>query len=148
MTQILLMPRSSDTLPRFEDEADGIDSAGRVDDDWSTGAPDAVLDVLGLVDFARPAHNLPVPPTRMLDRVWEVETVRRLLGSEGVRLLTLVAPGGVGKTRLALAAAQILLDAFPDGARFVHLAPLADSTRALSTIAAAIDSHPAEGRPS
>jgi hypothetical protein len=52
----------------------------------------------------------------------EVEAVRGLLLEEGVRLVTLVGPGGVGKTRLALEVAAGLRDAFPDGVCFVPLA--------------------------
>jgi non-specific serine/threonine protein kinase len=69
---------------------------------------------------------VPLQPTPLVGRSAEVETILRLLTVEGVRLLTLVGPAGVGKTRLALAAtadAQ-LADRFSDGVILVDLAPI------------------------
>ena len=57
----------------------------------------------------------------------------------GARLVTLTGPGGIGKTRLALAAAGELAADFADGAFFVALAPLADPALVLQTIAGALD---------
>src|SRR5579859_5002017 len=48
-----------------------------------------------------PQHNLPAPATRLIGREWAVERLRRLLGREEIRLVTLVGSGGCGKTRLA-----------------------------------------------
>jgi predicted ATPase len=87
------------------------------------GAPDAVL-----------AGALPVPPTPLVDRDQEIAEVEDLVVRQGVRLLTLTGPGGVGKTRLAVAAASRLAPAFPDGTRFVDLAPV----RAADLVPAAI----------
>ena len=84
-----------------------------------------------------PSPTLPVPPTPLLGREGELATARRLLDA-GCRLLTLTGPAGVGKTRLALAVAEERLAAFPDGARFVDLAPLAGPTRVLPSIAHAL----------
>ena len=70
--------------------------------------------------------SLPPQPTPLIGRASELETARAQLLSPGVRLLTLIGPGGVGKTRLGLAIAESLRDdaAFPDGVWFVDLAPL------------------------
>lgn len=67
---------------------------------------------------ARPAANLPAPLTELVGRQEAVTGVRALV--ETSRLVTLTGPGGVGKTRLALATASAL--SFPDGVWLVELA--------------------------
>ena len=86
-------------------------------------APDAVL-----------AGALPVPATPLVDRESEAAEVEDLVIGQGVRLITLTGPGGVGKTRLAVAAAGRLAPQFADGVRFVDLAPV----RAADLVPAAI----------
>ena len=63
--------------------------------------------------------------------------MRRLL--ERSRLVTLVGPGGVGKTRLAVRAQQDLGRAFPDGRAFADLAPVQDSAMVVRHVAEALD---------
>ena len=70
-------------------------------------------------------NNLPQQVTSFIGRERELDEVKRLLA--GTRLLTLVGPGGIGKTRLSLQVAADLLDEFPDGVWFVELAPLNDA---------------------
>src|SRR5437764_1647540 len=69
--------------------------------------------------------NLPLPPTSFVGRASELEAIDRLLDDPGCRLLTLVGPGGVGKTRLALEAAARRVDRYPHGVHFVPLVSVA-----------------------
>ena len=58
---------------------------------------------------ARRPSNLPAPPTPLVGRQREVAAVASMLQRADVRLLTVTGPGGIGKTRLALQAADTLL---------------------------------------
>src|SRR5947208_7908793 len=69
--------------------------------------------------------NLPLPRTSFVGRASELEAIDRLLEDPEVRLLTLVGPGGAGKTRLALEAAARRVDRYPHGVHFVPLASVA-----------------------
>ncbi len=66
--------------------------------------------------------NLPAPRTSFVGRADELEAIERMLEDPDCRLLTLVGPGGVGKTRLALEAAARRIDRYPHGVHFVPLA--------------------------
>lgn len=82
--------------------------------------------------------GLPSPMTRMLGREVELETAVRMLGVDGARLLTITGPGGIGKSRLAIAAARAAETAFPDGTAFVDLAPVDDADLVIPAIAHAL----------
>jgi predicted ATPase len=66
--------------------------------------------------------QLPTLPSRLVGRAAELAELRRLLTAGDSRLVTLVGPGGIGKTRLALATADSVRTAFPDGVAAVMLA--------------------------
>lgn len=83
------------------------------------------------------AGNLPAWPTPFIGRESEVAEVSRRVREEA-RLLTLTGPGGTGKTRLALRAAESLVDEFEDGVFFVPLASIADHRLVASSIAKAL----------
>ena len=92
--------------------------------------------------------RLPRPLTALIGRDAEMAEIRPLLdpAADSARLLTLVGPGGVGKTRLALAVAETLVDAYADGTVFVDLAPLHDARLVAATIARALDLREGSGR--
>ena len=91
--------------------------------------------------------TLPIARTRLIGREAECATARALLLDEAVPLLTLTGPGGVGKTRLALAIASDVGAGFASGAVFVDLAPLADGGMAPTAIASALGLVPGPDRP-
>jgi predicted ATPase/class 3 adenylate cyclase/Tfp pilus assembly protein PilF len=70
--------------------------------------------------------NLPIPATPFIGRERELTELGEFLGRDDVRLLTLLGPGGTGKTRLALQAVAAAADRYPDGVFWVALAPLRD----------------------
>jgi predicted ATPase/DNA-binding CsgD family transcriptional regulator len=94
-----------------------------------------------------PFGHLPTPPTRPIGRAAEVAAVTALLRDPAVRLVTLTGPGGVGKTRLALAAAAEMADAAAVGAAFVDLAPVRDPALVSAAVAAALGIREAVGAP-
>jgi len=96
---------------------------------------------LGLLDgdpkpVVRLPTYLPAEPTPFIGRRDELEKVSRHLA--GTRLLTLIGPGGIGKTRLALKAAGEAAGDFEDGCFYVSLAPIRSVEHIVQTIAEAV----------
>ena len=85
-----------------------------------------------------PHAHLPVPATSFFGRESELAELRALLTRDDVRLVTLTGPGGTGKTRLALQTAADLADGFADGAFFVSLAPVRETSIVRATLADAL----------
>jgi non-specific serine/threonine protein kinase len=92
-------------------------------------------------------ESLSIPRTRLIGREAEIAAGRALLLEESVPLLTLTGPGGVGKTRLALAVAQDVVGHFTDGVTWVDLAPLSDPALVPATIARALRIVPSPDSP-
>src|SRR3954454_11794040 len=82
--------------------------------------------------------NLPAPRTSFVGRTAELDEIDRLLADPDCRLLTLVGPGGAGKTRLALEAAARRVDRYPHGVHFVPLASVASPDFLAPALAEAI----------
>ncbi len=105
-------------------------------------------DLSSLAPRARAARtNLPVALNRFIGRDAELEQLGELVQDAQCRLVTLVGPGGIGKTRLAIEVAAAQAASFPDGVFFVALAPLSDSAAVLPTIAETLGVQEAGGQP-
>ncbi len=95
--------------------------------------------------FRFPVCNLPSPVTPLLGRVAELADLDRLLSDPGCRLISIVGPGGAGKTRLAIAAAAEKKFEFKDGVFFVSLASLDSADLLAPTLLVAIGA-PSQGQ--
>lgn len=99
---------------------------------WQVVAPDLKQDFAPLQTLDELPNNLPGTLNRFVGRAHELQEVKQRLSQ--TRLLTLLGPGGTGKTRLALQAARDLLVEFEDHVYFVDLASCRDSDAALAAI--------------
>ena len=80
-----------------------------------------------------PKHNLPIHLTAFVGREKECDEICRLLARN--RLVTLIGPGGIGKTRLSLQTGQSLLRHYPNGVWFIPLESLTDEELVPQTVA-------------
>ncbi|MDE3231592.1 MAG: tetratricopeptide repeat protein [Chloroflexota bacterium] len=89
---------------------------------------------------------LPLPPTPLIGRDPERQSALAWLHGGSTRLLTLTGPGGVGKTRLALAITHDLAATFPDSVCYVELASLRDAAQASTAIMGMLGLHEQPGQ--
>ncbi len=85
-----------------------------------------------------PVHHLPPQLTPFVGRKAELTELERLLADPDVRLVTVVGPGGVGKTRLALEGAAGQLERYKHGVHFISLAPLRSAEAIVPALADAV----------
>jgi predicted ATPase/class 3 adenylate cyclase len=112
---------------------------------FQLAAPGLFSEFPALHSLSSLPNNLPSQMTSFIGREREMQEVRRLLSS--ARLLTLIGPGGTGKTRLSLQLGADQLSAFKDGVWLVELAPLSDPAFVVSTIASVLELHEVPGIP-
>jgi predicted ATPase/DNA-binding XRE family transcriptional regulator/Tfp pilus assembly protein PilF len=87
------------------------------------------------VPVTSPRSNLPASLTSLIGREQEIASVREYLSNPSIRLVTLIGPPGIGKTRLSLEIARKALSDFSKGVFFVALAPLEEPSFVAPTIA-------------
>jgi len=86
----------------------------------------------------KPLSNLPVSATPFVGRERELAEIEELLSNPSCRLVTLVGPGGMGKTRLAVEAASRKMGDFAHGTFFVALEPLRSTEDIVPVVAESI----------
>ncbi len=111
----------------------GVPSAVRV---FQVISPKLPTEFPPLRTLDRLPNNLPSQLTSFVGREKELADVKKLL--QNTHLLTLIGPGGTGKTRLSIQAAREMSDQYPDGVWFVELAPILDPTLVPRTMAMTI----------
>ena len=127
------LPKGVDLLDMGRHNFKDVPHAVRV---FQANAPDLLRDFPPLRTFDILPNNLPTQLTSFVGRERELTDVKKLLHE--THLLTLIGPGGTGKTRLALEVAGGLLDQYPDGVWLVELARILDPALVPRTTAIAI----------
>jgi len=107
--------------------------------------PTLSLDFPPLKSLAAFKHNLHRQLSSFIGREKELENVKGLL--KDTHLLTLLGPGGTGKTRLMLQVAEEIIEDYPDGVWFVELAPLTDANLIPERVASTLNVQEQPGRP-
>lgn len=92
-------------------------------------------------------HNLPAQHTRLIGRDRDLGEIKQSLLGRRVRLITVVGPGGIGKTRLMIELGRELLEEFPGGVFFVPLDRISDPELVPSEIASALSVQQSSDRP-
>jgi predicted ATPase/class 3 adenylate cyclase len=95
-------------------------------------------DLPPLATLSERPNNLPTQTSEFLGRELQLSAIRDLLDADGVRLLTLTGPGGIGKTRLALQAAANQIDRFEHGVYFVDLSSTRDRDAVFQAVIRAV----------
>lgn len=112
--------------------------AERFDQSKVEASPDEHAGPAGEPTESADAVRLPVPLTELIGRDAELDSLERMLRSGSTRLLTLTGPGGIGKSRLAIAAADRVSDAYPGGVQYVDFSAVHDPALVPNTIAQAL----------
>ena len=136
-----MLPEDCTLIDLGEHRIKGIAASERI---FQLCHPDLVSDFPPLKSLATYKHNLHRQLTTFIGRKKEMADVKLLL--EETRLLTLIGPGGTGKTRLMLQVAEDIIDDYPDGVWLVELASLTDPELLPERVAGALNVQEQPGR--
>lgn len=109
------------------------DEITRIQELISNGDMDTIIKTL------RPSHQLPALPTSFVGRKEEISTISQMVSDPDCRLICIVGPGGIGKTRLAIETVKTILVDFPDGSCFVPLESVTTGDGIIPAIAEALN---------
>ena len=143
LTDLLTRMKQETSYRKFHtpDELDRLvrdDLATLLSERFAASRSDAVSADLEPQPTQRRPRSLPAATTPLVGRNDAIDEVAGLFELPDVRLVTLTGPGGVGKTRLAVAVGERLMDGFANGTVFVPLADVAESDLVLAAIGRAI----------
>jgi len=136
------LPDGSSLADLGEHRLKGISAPARI---FQLCHPDLVTAFPPLKSLATFKHNLHRQLSTFIGREKELGEVKRLL--KETQLLTLLGPGGTGKTRLMLQTAEEVIEDYPDGVWLVELAPLIDPDLIPERIASALGIQEQPGQP-
>lgn len=103
----------------------------------SASAPTGKL--VAVTESLSPASNIPASATLFIGRQQESDSLARMLTDPRQRLITILGPGGIGKTRLAMEAANLQLAAFDQRVYFIQLTAIQTAESILPAIAATLN---------
>jgi predicted ATPase len=135
------LPENCSILDLGEHRLKGISEAVQI---HQLCHPDLSAEFPALKSLAAFKHNLHRQLSTFIGREKELAEIKRLL--KNTPLLTLLGPGGTGKTRLMLQAAEEVIEDYPDGVWLVELAPLTDPNLIPERVAAALNVQEQPGR--
>jgi len=147
------LPVDTDLLDLGEHQ---LKSLTRTENIFQLNAPGLPTTFPALKSLNRFSNNLPVQLTSFIGREHELAEAKGKISpspigggdrGEGARLLTLIGPGGTGKTRLSLQLGASLLPDFKDGVWLAELAPLSHPSLVLQTIASVLAVREQSGMP-
>jgi len=128
------LPKDVILLDLGQHQLKGLSSAEQI---HQLSTPELESEFPALRSQIQRTNNLPTQLTSFVGREHELAEAKNRL--EGARLLTLIGPGGTGKTRLSIQLGSQLIPNFKDGIWLVELAPISDPSLLLQTIASVFD---------
>lgn len=136
------LPANVSALDLGQPRLKGVTHAGKI---FQISTPDLQQEFPPLNTQTHATNNLPTQLTSFIGRERELAEVKTKV--ESARLLTLIGPGGTGKSRLSIQLGSQLLPAFEDGVWLVEFAPISDPSLVMQTIASVFDIREIPGTP-